>query len=107
MLLVIFALIVPTYSATVAVRNSQDTVGGRLAAAGKRIAESFRGPGDVEIEAVGRMIRWNPRLTPLVDRTGQIWFFQMVYDRSPIPVPYWGGHTYKPIFTSFIPRATI
>ena len=31
--------------------------------------------------------------------------FQMVYDRSPDPVPFWGGESYKPIFTSFIPRA--
>jgi hypothetical protein len=28
-----------------------------------------------------------------------------VVQRTPDPVPYWGGETYKPLFTSFVPRA--
>ena len=104
-LMVICVLIASTYSATGAMRHHSDNIAGRIALTGKLIATKFFAPGDAEINIRGRVIRRDPRITPLVDRIGQIWFFQMVYDRSPDPVPYWGGHTYKQIFTSFVPRA--
>jgi hypothetical protein len=47
---------------------------------------------------------YNPRISPLVHRIGQIWLFQMVYERSPEPIPHWGGQTYLPLMTALIPR---
>lgn len=41
----------------------------------------------------------------LVRRVSLILTLTHVVDKTPDPVPYWGGETYKPLFTSMIPRA--
>jgi len=41
---------------------------------------------------------------PLVHRISHIWIFHYVYQKVPEQVPYWSGHSYKPILTSIIPR---
>jgi hypothetical protein len=38
-------------------------------------------------------------------RTGLIFLFTHVVRNTPEPVPYWGGETYKPLVTSWVPRA--
>ncbi|MDP6175813.1 MAG: hypothetical protein QGF09_16750, partial [Rhodospirillales bacterium] len=44
------------------------------------------------------------RLGSLTKRMSHIWVFNAVDNKSPDPVPYWRGKTYRPLFTSFIPR---
>ena len=41
----------------------------------------------------------------VVRRVALIVALTHVVDKTPDPVPYWGGETYKPLFTSMIPRA--
>ena len=41
----------------------------------------------------------------LVRRVTLILTLTHVVDKTPDPVPYWAGETYKPLFTSMIPRA--
>ena len=53
----------------------------------------------------GLPISWDARFSPLLNRVSQIWLFQSVYERTPDPVPYWGGETYRPLLTALIPRA--
>lgn len=40
-----------------------------------------------------------------VRRISHTWVFAHVVSKSPDDVPYWGGHTYKPLFTAMVPRA--
>jgi hypothetical protein len=40
----------------------------------------------------------------VVDRVGYINFFSKVVEDTPARVPYWGGQTYLPLLTKFIPR---
>ncbi len=41
----------------------------------------------------------------LVQRVSLLPVLVLVVDNTPEPVPYWGGETYRPFFTSMIPRA--
>jgi hypothetical protein len=43
-------------------------------------------------------------LANVVDRVGYINFFSKVVEDTPERVPYWGGQTYLPLLTKFIPR---
>ncbi|MEW5856154.1 MAG: hypothetical protein AB1861_02015 [Cyanobacteriota bacterium] len=43
-------------------------------------------------------------LVNVVDRVGYINFFSKVVEDTPARVPYWGGQTYLPLLTKFIPR---
>jgi hypothetical protein len=43
-------------------------------------------------------------LANVVDRVGYINFFSKVVEDTPQRVPYWGGQTYLPLLTKFIPR---
>ncbi len=40
-----------------------------------------------------------------VRRISHTWLFTHVVSKSPAEVPFWGGETYKPLFTAMIPRA--
>lgn len=40
-----------------------------------------------------------------LNRTAFLAMFSRVVDQTPESVPYWNGETYKPLLTSFIPRA--
>jgi hypothetical protein len=44
------------------------------------------------------------KMAPIVKRTSQLWIYHVVDDKSPYPVNYWKGKTYRPLLTSFIPR---
>jgi hypothetical protein len=48
--------------------------------------------------------RLGATLASLTHRTAGLWVFNIVYDSSPDPIPYWRGETYRPLATSFIPR---
>jgi hypothetical protein len=43
-------------------------------------------------------------LNTVIDRVGYINFFSKVIEDTPERVPYWGGQTYLPLLTKFIPR---
>lgn len=43
----------------------------------------------------------------VISRTAHIIVFSAVVDDTPAKVPYWGGETYLPLLTSFIPRALL
>jgi hypothetical protein len=43
-------------------------------------------------------------LANVIDRVGYINFFSKVVEDTPERVPYWGGQTYLPLLTKFIPR---
>ncbi|MCH7957978.1 MAG: hypothetical protein IIB63_10525 [Proteobacteria bacterium] len=49
--------------------------------------------------------RFDRETMGLVWRVSLILTLTHVVDKTPDPVPYWGGETYKPLFTSMIPRA--
>jgi hypothetical protein len=40
-----------------------------------------------------------------IERTAHIIIFSNIVDETPKLVPYWGGATYLPLFTSYVPRA--
>lgn len=40
-----------------------------------------------------------------VRRISHTWLFAHVVEKSPEEIPFWGGQTYKPLFTAMIPRA--
>jgi hypothetical protein len=78
----------------------------KFSVVGKGFVETiFRGKtleGEKEIEREKTYL--SGRLAPLVRRLSQIWVFQRVYNQSPDPIPYWNGTSYRPLFTSFVPR---
>ncbi len=41
----------------------------------------------------------------VVRRISHTWLFAHVVQKSPAEIAYWGGETYKPLFTAMIPRA--
>jgi len=46
-----------------------------------------------------------PLLPPIVKRIAQVVVLGAVVELTPSEIPYWGGETYKPLLTSFVPRA--
>jgi len=48
--------------------------------------------------------KFDGRFGGLVRRTGQLWIFHVVDNLSPGTVPYWGGESYQPLKSSFVPR---
>jgi photosystem II stability/assembly factor-like uncharacterized protein len=44
------------------------------------------------------------KLGAIFHRMSHLWLFHVVDAKSPNEVPYWNGKTYRPLFTSFIPR---
>ncbi len=50
-------------------------------------------------------ISWHTRLAAPFRRIAQIAVFAVVMDMTPSNVSFWQGETYKPLFTSFVPRA--
>jgi len=69
------------------------------------VPQLFRGERRIPTGRGDSTYEFNGRFGALAVRTGQLWLFHVVDDKSPDPVPYWGGKTYRPLFTSFIPRA--
>ena len=67
-------------------------------------AETTRPTGSGLWSGSDPVITYNRRFSNLVHRIGQIWIFQLVFDRTPDPVPYLGGETYRPLLTAVIPR---
>jgi hypothetical protein len=102
-------LLVAAYSTTVATRSYPGTLFDRLSAGigyfqTNLTQQKIELPLYVDGNPVGPMVTMNPRISPLVNRLGQIWLFQMVDEMSPVPVPYLSGETYRPLLTAFIPR---
>ena len=108
-------MIVPLYSATSHFRGGGETLG-------EKIQASYEGALDVlsgretrngVADGHGRIVKdginigpisFDLRISPLVNRIGHIWVLQTVIERTPEPVPYWDGYTYRPLLTSLIPR---
>lgn len=94
-----------TYSATTAFRAIGSTFFEKLQASIDGASREIqRGSTITRDSIVGVEITYDPRISPLINRIGHIWVFQMVFERTPDPIPYWNGHTYRPLLTSLIPR---
>jgi len=104
------------YNVTNLARPQGDTAMDKLAAAGQHISKLITQFDHIERVKVdvtntplanlpGNAYEYDPRISILIHRMGHIWMFQHVYEQSPDPIPYWGGETYRPLLTSFIPRA--
>jgi hypothetical protein len=93
------------YTATGGARGEANTLLGKLSAMTAYVAGAMGGEPVVDDgrAGVGR-VSSDPRISRLINRIGQIWIFQHVYERSPDPVPYLGGQTYRPLLTAVIPR---
>jgi hypothetical protein len=94
------------YTATGAVRGWQKTLPDKLAAVGHYVATmaSVERLSEPMLDGSGRILTHDPRISRLVNRIGQIWIFQHVYDSSPERVPHFAGETYIPLITSLVPR---
>ncbi len=98
------ALILASYGTTTSMRSSSKSSIEKMKIAGDVIYHQLilgkKGWQHDEKRRYG----FGGRFSSLVARTSQTWIFHAVDDRSPIPVPYWNGETYRPMLTSFIPR---
>ena len=107
-LAVVGAIIVAGYSVTTATRyfSGEQTLTRKLAVMGKYIVglSHLKKRHTVQLHDRDLIVSYDLRISPLVHRFGQILVFQHVYGQSPQTVPYWGGETYLPLLTSFIPR---
>ena len=65
----------------------------------------IQGKDKLDFENGRQIIIYYDRLVPLIHRISQVWVFQTVVQSTPDKTPYWQGETYKPLLTSFIPRA--
>lgn len=99
-------VIASSYTATGAVRAWPKTLPDKLAAVGGYVATmaSIERLSEPMADGSGRNLTQDPRISRLVNRIGQIWIFQHVYESSPGRVPYLAGATYIPLFTSLVPR---
>ena len=91
-----------TYSATTAFRTGGTTFSEKLSVTWDKATLDLT-PITRTTVHVGE-VTFFPALSPLINRIGHVWTLQTVYERSPDPVPYWGGETYKPLLTAPIPR---
>lgn len=107
-LAVVGAVFVASYSVSLPMRFHADanTLTGKASVYGKYVADltEINKGATVKLPNSNVMVSYDPRISPLIHRLGQIWIFQYVYDLSPQKVPYWTGESYFPFFTSFIPR---
>jgi hypothetical protein len=94
-----------TYNVTTVARSMGATFSEKMALSVREVGSIFRSSEIVVPATDDRLsVAYDRRVAPLVHRIGQIWIFQAVYDRSPDPIPYLEGETYRPLMTSFIPR---
>ena len=105
-LVVAGSLVAVSYSATIMARNHSSPADNRFVELASYIGKLVRGEAESRFpdQEEVRSVVFDPRIAPLVARIGQIWVFQTVYERSPEPIPYLNGVTYRPLLTSFIPR---
>lgn len=112
-LLLIGLAVALSYSVTGPLRHTQGNFLDKISAMILHLEDPFNGDLRPRIPGTGRArithnpemeYDYDPRISPLVHRIGQIWLLQMVYERSPEPVPYWGGQTYLPLVTALVPR---
>jgi hypothetical protein len=92
---------VVVYPAMTPVRERLWTSPGQLALT-EKIGASFDALGDF---LGGRLPGGAGGYRGFTTRVGQIFVLSYVYEQTPKAVPFWNGETYKPLFTSFIPRA--
>ena len=106
--LILFGVLLLTvYGSSVQTRSSFDTVSERFVVTAKLYwALMIDGQEHVKMRGeIERNFGAEGRFGALGKRTGHIWIFSRVYEMTPVPVPFWRGETYKPLLTSFIPRA--
>ena len=106
-IILIGAVIASTYSMTTAYRSGGATFLEKMQLIIQGVLDSSQSGGPTTRQGVGDVgtISYDPRISPLINRIGHIWLMQMVVERTPDPIPYWNGYTYRPLLTSLIPRA--
>jgi len=57
-----------------------------------------------EQAASGELMTYSQMLSATVNRTDDIMTLAQVVESSPSSVPFWGGYTYLPLLTKFVPR---
>lgn len=102
--LVVAVLAVFSYSATTAYRAKADTFVGKLAVTYTGFQRMWRMESTPRETVHVGTVSYIPGISPLINRIGHIWTFQTVYERTPEPIPYWEGETYRPLLTAAIPR---
>ncbi len=101
-LIVASLCLISIYDLTSALRNPRDQNINMT----KAIFQFYiQGKDKLDFENGRQIIIYYDRLVPLIHRISQVWVFQMVVQSTPDKTPYWQGETYKPLLTSFIPRA--
>jgi hypothetical protein len=93
----LFMIIIPSYSLTSSIRTSFETP----------LTKIDRFIEEAAIKYDKGLLFYSQRkaASTIIHRFSQIWVFHHVYEQTPEPIPYWGGKTYSPLVTSFIPRA--
>jgi hypothetical protein len=100
--LIIFVVL--SYGTSQAVRGRYDTNIEKLAVVKDIfVKQMILGTDRITYED-GKIFGFYGRFGSLVKRTSHIWIFHSVDEKSPDLVPYWAGESYRPLFTSFIPR---
>jgi hypothetical protein len=92
------------YSATGHARVTTDSSWGRFAAIVDYVVAASEAKRSTDARLGGGTVSYDTRISRLVNRVGQIWVFQHVYQSSPDPVPYLSGETYRPLMTTLVPR---
>jgi len=85
--------------------DKSPSVGKKLEWLGAVLVAHWRGADKITLNGVTTQLPPLPAYRPLVRRLALLPVFSHVHRVTPDPVPYWGGKTYKPLLTSFIPRA--
>ena len=99
-------LLLLVYGASTVTRGIVTTVSGpeKLLVTGKAIyLLLFQNKYVVNLHKGNRVV-FAGRFGSLTMRTGQLWVFHIVDNKSPEEVPYWKGKSYRPLMTSFVPR---
>lgn len=97
----IVLVLISLYGARNLARNPDESLSERLTKMA-RFYTIFLSKGELQIGETRPPYRIFESIT---ERTGHLWLFHVVDNKTPDPVPYWNGETYKPLLTSFIPRA--
>jgi len=97
-------LLLLVYGASTAIRSSTLTGPEKFRVTGEAFISSIIGNKTVITTKIGHNFTLSGRFGSLAMRTGQLWVFHVVDNKTPSSVPYWNGRSYRPLLTSFIPR---
>ncbi len=102
---ILVVVVISTYGATTTIRAGAPPGMGRLLLAGKAyFSQMIQNDKSMPANEQGDQHIFNGRFGSLASRTGQLWIFHYVYNKSPQEISYWNGYTYRLLLTSFIPR---